>query len=241
VETLAEETLVPEADFEGGLHGLPPSWELVPVPGLVLAGWAAWRRRREPRVRLLLGLAATNVAVALTFFVQDRYLGLSVVVACVLVGVGLAELRSTTWRRALQGLLVVLALLAIGAELSGSRGLLQRREPTEQRAVGQLLAATTDPGVRVMTRSILVRHELGRATVAMPYASPTEVLAYGRRKGAELVVVDENLVATMRPQLAPWLGPGPWPGLTLRWELVVDGRTVRVFAIDHPVVRPGPG
>jgi len=185
-------------------------------------------------VRLLLALSAANVAVALVFFVQDRYLALSVVVACVLVAVGLADLRSLAWRRVLQGALVAMALLAMVAELSGFGGLFVRNEPTEQRAAGELLAATTGPDVGVMTRSTLVRHHLGRPTVAMPYAPPDQVIAYARRKGAQLIVVDQRQVGRQRPLLSSWLEPGPWPGLELRWELIIEGRLVRIFALAPP-------
>jgi hypothetical protein len=239
--TLADEVLVPEADFESTLEWLPPTWELVPLPVLALAAWAAWRRWRETRVRLLLGLVAANVAVALLFFVQDRYLGLSVASTCVLVGVGLADLRSTWWRRTLQGALVVLCLVAGTAELSGFGGLFVRNEPTEQRAAGELLATEAGPDDVVMTRSIVVRAYFGRATIAMPYAEPEDVLEYARDEGVDLIVADDRQVGRQRPLLSSWLEPGPWPGLELRWELRVEGRRVRIFAVlpeppptEHP-------
>jgi 4-amino-4-deoxy-L-arabinose transferase-like glycosyltransferase len=228
---LVEQTVVPDARWEPPLH-LPPSWELVPLPGLLLAGWVLWRRRRDHRVQVLAAVAAANVAVTLTFFVQDRYLAPSVMVTCALVGVGLADLRSPLARRLLQTLLAALALLAVAAGTSDD-GLLQRAEPVEQRAAGQLLAAATAPDDRVMTRSMTVRYYLGRRTVPFPYGTPEQVLAYACRKKVDYVVVDDK-VAALRPQLADWLGSGPWPGLRLVHELTVDEATARVFAVRCP-------
>ena len=227
--TLAEEVLVPQARWPASSWTLPPSWELVPLPGLLLAAWAAWRRRRQPRVQLLLGVAAANVVVIMAFFVQDRYLATSVAVACVLIGAGLADLPSSSARRATQSLLVVLAALAIGADVTSRLAGPPSSEPTDHRAVGEMLATSTSADESVMTRSMTVRYYLGRRTVPFPYGEPDEVMDYACRKGVDLIVVDERQVAQMRPQLQPWLGSGPWPGLRLDMELVVDGRLVRVL------------
>jgi len=212
---------------------LPPTWQLVPLPGLLLAGWVLWRRRGDPRVRLLAAVAAANVAVTLAFFVQDRYLASSVMIACVLVGVGLADLRSPLVRRVVQGSLAVLATLALAAGTAGPAGLLDRPEPTEQRAVGQVLARTTRPDDKVMTRSMTVRYYLGRRTVPFPYGTPAQVVDYACRKAVDHIVVDGK-VAELRPSLAAWLGPGPWPRLWLEHELTVDGATARVFGLRCP-------
>ncbi len=232
VITFLTETLVPEAEWEGTPRWLPPSWELVPLPGLALAGWAAWRRRSQPRVQLLLAVAGANLAVAFAFFIQDRYLVPFVTVACVLVGVGLADLGSPRWRRALQALLVTLAALAIGAQISGPAGLLSRPEPAEHRAIGEVLAQTTTSKDRVMTRSMTVRYYLGRPTVPFPYGEPSTVLDYACRKGVDLIVVDERQVGSLRPQLRSWLGPGPWTGLRLEHEITVDGWPARAFTVE---------
>jgi 4-amino-4-deoxy-L-arabinose transferase-like glycosyltransferase len=230
--TLTEESLIPEASWDGAPVWLPPSWELVPLPGLVLAGWATWRRRSQPRVQLLVALVGANLAVTFAFFVQDRYLVPAVTVACVLIGVGLSDLQARWWRRAMAGLLVVSAALAIGAETSGPTGQLTRAEPAEHRAIGEILAETTTRQDRVMTRSMTVRYYLGRATVPFPYGEPATVLDYACRKGVDLIVVDERQVGSLRPQLASWLGPGPWDGLRLEQEITVDDRLVRVFAVQ---------
>jgi hypothetical protein len=232
VTMLLDQTVRPDARWTAP-SWLPPTWELVPLPGLLLAGWVLWRRRRDSRVRLLAGVAAANIAVTLMFFVQDRYLAPSVVVACALVGVGLADLRSALVRRGLQGLLAVLAVLALAAGTAGPAGLLDRPEPTEQRAVGQVLARTTAPDDKVMTRSMTVRYYLGRRTVPFPYGTSAQVIDYACRKGVDHIVVDGK-VAALRPSLAPWLGPGPWPRLRLEHELSVDGATARVFGVRCP-------
>jgi len=232
VTMLVDQTVRPDARWPAPVR-LPPTWQLVPLPGLLLAGWVLWRRRRDQRVQLLAAVAATNVAVTLVFFVQDRYLAPSVAVACGLVGVGLADLPSPLLRRSVQAVLAALAVLALAAGTAGPGGLLDRPEPTEQRAVGQVLARETGPDDKVMTRSMTVRYYLGRRTVPFPYGTAPQVIDYACRKGVDHVVVDDK-VAELRPSLAPWLGPGPWPRLRLEHELTVDGRTARVFAVRCP-------
>jgi hypothetical protein len=183
---------------------------------------------------VVVAVAAANVAVTLAFFVQPRYLATAVTMACVLVGVGLADVASSTWRRGLQGLLAVLAVVAMVAAVPGRDPRSPLPEPVEQREVGQVLAATA-PEARVMTRSMTVRYYLGRRTVPFPYGTPEQVVGYACRKKVDLIVLDER-VRALRPPLADWFGAGPWTGVRLVRDVVVDGATARVLAVECGVL-----
>jgi hypothetical protein len=234
---LVEQTVVPAQQWQSAPPAALPTWQLVPLPALLLAGWAVVRRRREPRVQVVVAVAAANVAVTLAFFVQPRYLATAVTMACVLVGVALADVASSTWRRGLQGLLAVLAVVAMVAAVPGRDPRSPLPEPVEQREVGQVLAATA-PQARVMTRSMTVRYYFGRRTVPFPYGTPEQVVAYACRKKVDLIVLDER-VRALRPPLADWFGSGPWPGLRLARDVTVDGATARVLAVECGVLAAG--
>jgi 4-amino-4-deoxy-L-arabinose transferase-like glycosyltransferase len=234
---LVEQTVVPAQQWQSEPPAPLPTWQLVPLPALLLAGWAVVRRRREARVQVVVAVAAANVAVTLAFFVQPRYLATAVTMACVLVGVGLAGVASSTWRRSLQALLAVLAVVAMVAAVPGRDPRSSLPEPVEQRAVGQVLAATA-PEARVMTRSMTVRYYLGRRTVPFPYGTPEQVVAYACRKKVDLIVLDER-VRALRPPLADWFGAGPWPGVRLVRDVLVDGATARVLAVECGVLAAG--
>ncbi len=83
-----------------------------------------------------------------------------------------------------------------------------------------------------MSRSMVVEYYADRPTMAIPYASLDEILAYGRHYGAQYIVVDWYTVRRLRPQLAPLRAEDEVPGLRLVHEVRREGRTTRVFAFD---------
>lgn len=210
-----------------------PVWELVPVPLLLLAGWAAWRSRRRPGVIAVVATGTLALVVPLTFFVQPRYLTPAAAVVCIFAGVGLASLP-LRWRGVAWGGAAVLLVLSLVAGMGAPHRFLAPREQVEHRRVGEWLNDNTPPGTRVMTRNLVVDYYADRVMVPMPYASQREIVAFARHHGVDYLVIDEYQLRRQRPQLARLWGPPPWTGLTLQTAMRQDGRLTRVFALDPP-------
>jgi 4-amino-4-deoxy-L-arabinose transferase-like glycosyltransferase len=216
------------------------SWLLLPLPLWGLAVFGAWHRRRSGVVRLLLAVGALPVATALAFFVQPRYLIVAVALATPLVGAAIAAL-STAWRRPVMlAVVALLALSSVQAFHSGAAGWWHPSDHSDQREAGEWIAANTRPGDRVMTRSMVVDYYADRPTMAIPYASMSEILRYGRHYGARYLVVDWYTAVRLRPQLEPLRTTDRLPGLRLAHEVRAEGRTTRIFAFDPPPPSEGP-
>ena len=216
------------------------SWLLLPLPLWGLAAFGAWRHRRSGVVRLVLAAGALPVATALAFFVQPRYLIVAVALATPLVGAAIAAL-STAWRRPV--MLAVVALLALSslqAFRSEGAGWWHPSDHSDQREAGEWIAANTRLGDRVMTRSMVVDYYAERPTMAIPYASMSEILRYARHYGARYLVVDWYTAVRLRPQLEPLRTTDRIPGLRLVHEVRAEGRTTRIFALDPPPPSVGP-
>ena len=95
------------------------------------------------------------MATALAFFVQPRYLIVTVALAAVLAG-GVVPTLTDRWRApAVAGVLVVLAV-STATTFAGRGGWWHPGDHTDQRAAGEWVAARTAPADRVMTRSFVV-------------------------------------------------------------------------------------
>jgi hypothetical protein len=212
-------------------------WWLLPLPVWIVAGIGAWRLRRSRPVQLLLAVAALPVATALAFFVQPRYLLVTVALATVLVGTTVAS-WTTRHRRKLVG--GGAALLVLGSVLAfyGAGGWWHPADHTDQRRAGEWLSAHTDPGEPIMTRSMIVAYYADRPTVAMPYADLDQILAFARHYGARYLVADAYTVDKLRPQLASLREGDTPPGLRLVHEVVAEGKTTRIFALSPPPPTP---
>lgn len=215
-----------------------PSWQLLPLPLLALAGWAAWRRRRRPAALAVLACAAVALVVPLSFFVQPRYLGPAVAVACIFVGLGLGDLPAR-WRRPGWVLAVALLALSLFADMGGHHHFLNPREQVEHRVAGEWLHEHTPPGTRVMTRSLVLDYYADRVMIPMPYSSMSSLLHYARTHGVDYVVADEYQLRAQRPHFYRLFEPGPWPGLRVVWTHTEGGRLTRVFALDPPAEDDG--
>ena len=69
------------------------------------------------------------------------------------------------------------------------------------------------PLVFVLGTSQVVGYYAGRDIVPVPYASPRQVVAFGRHYGVRYLVVDRGNTVRFRPQLASLLSAHPGPGL----------------------------
>lgn len=211
-------------------------WRLIPLPLLLAALWAAWKRRRDPTALLLMVTGLIPVATALAFFVLGRYLVVTATVLYAFVGIAYASIAPSWQRRAAWGSIALLGLSAFAA-LWGPGGFLAPREPLEQRMAGEWLEQNTSEDTRLMARSQIVAFYSERRTVALPYASPAAIQRFGRHFGAEYLIADEFILWEWRPQLRYLFGPGPWKGLRLVHEEEHEGRVVRIFAFDPPPER----
>lgn len=217
-------------------------WWLLPVPLWGLAVWGAVRRRRCAGVILVAAVGAMPVASSLAFFVQPRYLVVTVAAACVLVGVAAAELARPR-RRVVVPTALALALVASLVTFVGPAGWWHPTDHTDQQSAGEWIAAHTGPADRLMTRSFVVEHFAGRRAVAVPYAGLGTILDVARHYGVRYLAVDETSARRVRPQLVPLLEGPPADGLRLVHEVTAEGRTTRVFALDPappPSHDPGP-
>ena len=216
-----------------------PVWELIPLPLLALAGWVAWRARRQAGVLAVFATGLVALIVPLSFFVQPRYLVPLSAVVCIFAGIGLVWLPER-WRPPAWAATAVLLGLSLCAGLGGPGHLLAPREQEEHRRVGEWLAENSEPGTRIMTRSLVVDFYADRVAVPMPYSSMPQLLHFARAHGVEYLVADEYQLRSQRPQFHRLFERGPWPGLRLVHGLVQDGRLTRVFALDPPAeVDPG--
>lgn len=206
-------------------------WSLVPLPITALALWGAWQRRRSGAAAVTFVVGALPVVTALAFFVQPRYLVLTVAVLTAFAGVGLATV-SARWRPwAYAGALALCAGASIDA-FHGAAGWGNPSDFTDQRLAGEWIADNATPGARVVTRSMVVDFYAERPTVALPYAPLGEVLDYARHHGARYLVADQAHIGRFRPQLATLLEDDDIAGLRLVHEVTAEGRTTRVFALD---------
>jgi hypothetical protein len=216
-------------------------WWLLPLPLWAVAVAGAWRRRRVWPGPVLAAVALAPVATSLAFFVQPRYLVVTTALATVFVGAELARLRPALQRPAAAAAGALLVASSVGAFV-GPGGWWHPVDHADQQAAGEWVAAHTDPGDRVMTRSFVVDHYAGRTTVAMPYDDLDGILAFARHYGVRWMVVDRTSAARVRPQVLPLLDEDPAlpAGLTLAYEADVEGRATRVFRLDLPPERAAP-
>jgi Dolichyl-phosphate-mannose-protein mannosyltransferase len=205
---------------------------LIPAPLWLLAAFGAWAGRRSRTVWLLLAVGALPVVTALVFFVQQRYLLVTLAFATVMIGVGIARLPRPS-RLFVAGLAATLAAWGAVVSFRGDvAGWWHPVEQTEQRLAGEWLAGNTAPGDRVMTRSMIVDYYAERTAVALPHAPLADVLRFADHYGARYLVADWYTVERLIPELSPLLHDDPIPGLRLIHEVHAEGRDARIFELD---------
>ena len=208
---------------------------VLPLPLWLLAAAGAWRFRRSRTVWLMLAVAALPVLSSLAFFVQQRYLVVTIALATVPMGAALGSLRRSRVRVAATATVLVVAVSATVVSFRGDvAGWWHPVEQTEQRVAGEWLATHSDPDARVMTRSMIVEFYADRPSVAMPAAGLDEVLTFARHYGVDYLVADWYTVDRLMPELGVLMEDGEVPGLRLVHEVRAEGREARIFALDPP-------
>ncbi len=216
---------------------------LLSLPVWLVAALGAWRHRRSKVVALILGVGALPVATSLAFFVQQRYLLVTIALATVLVGIAVASVAPRL-RHALA--ISVVSLVAVQAVLTfrgDVAGWWHPVEQTEQRRAGEWIAAHTDADDRIMTRSMIVSFYAERPTVAIPHASLDEIVRFARHYGAQFLVADWYTVERLIPALELLRDNDELAGLRLVHEVSAEGRTARIFALEPappPSTEPPP-
>ena len=170
---------------------------------------------------------------ALAFFVQARYLIPATAFCSVLAGLAFTELKGRAERIAI-GLGAVFLLLSLLAAADGDDGFLNRREPVELQAVGEWLHENTATDARVMTRSMVTEYYADRRAVAIPYASPEEVLRFAAHHGVDYIVADSYSYRELRPQLVDWSRGQAPEGYSVVYRDEHSGRNVVVLKADAP-------
>ena len=207
------------------------AWLLLPLPVWGLVGLGLWRHRSSRPIQLLVAVAALPVATSLVFFVQPRYLMAAATLAVVPAAVALAGFAGSARRWLTAGVVGLLVLSSVQA-FDGPGGWWHPADHTDQQAAGEWLAAHTDAGDRVMTRSMIVSYYADRPAMAIPYAEIDGIVDFGRHYGAQYLVVDWYTVKRLRPQLRELQSVDAVPGLRLVHETTREGRTTRIFAFD---------
>lgn len=199
---------------------------LMGLPALLLAALGlfgqGWDRRRWLANGFWLA-ALAPLTVVLLFHVQPRLLVPFVPIALVWTANGVWHLDRWSqdslapWpglRRAapLVAPLTLAALLTLGiyGQVQAHRIGQDSLFPSHREA-GLWLAAHSRPNEPVMSRNAEIGLYADRPLVALPNASWEQVLAYGRRRGAVYLVLDDWEVTHVRPQLAFLLDPGSRP------------------------------
>lgn len=191
-----------------------PNWSLLPVALVGLAAFGAWRYRHDRVVLATLSAVAVTVATPLSYFVQDRYLIPAAALASALVAIGALALP----RRWIGVTVVATFVLLVSSTATGLYSPVDgwfhpnARSP-ERELVGRWIARHSEPGDFVMGTSPVVGYYARRKIVPVPYASRSQVVAFGRHYGVRYLVVDRSNTVRFRPQLAPLLAGHPGPGL----------------------------
>ena len=106
---------------------------------------------------------------------------------------------------AVQAALAVLVLVpvAVLALWTSTRG----DYPVEYKQAGAWLKANGGEGSRIMSREDSTAYYADGTLVVLPYASVSDTVAYGRRQGAQYLVISRPIVQDYRPQLSSLMDP----------------------------------
>ncbi len=219
--------------------------------GLVMRPWTRQRWWHEGL------LAATLLPLAnfWMFFVISRFLVGALPVGLLWAAAGVGHLTvwgERSWRslrpRAGLGELRLVAALPLAGTLAFSLWIAPdmlrtgtATMPWTHIDAGRWLMAHTSPGTVIMTRHSEIGLYAGRPLVASPNASWQEILAYGRVRNARFLVVDDEEVRRLRPQLAPLLDTSrsePLPGAVYRAAFAGTARTTLIYELSAAETAP---
>ncbi len=106
---------------------------------------------------------------------------------------------------------------------------------------GRWLAEHAPHDAVIMTRHSEIGLYAGRPLIASPNATWEEIIAYGRARHARFLVVDDEEIRRLRPQLAPLLETSqrePLPGAVFRAVFTGTARTTLVYELRTPEATP---
>jgi 4-amino-4-deoxy-L-arabinose transferase-like glycosyltransferase len=205
---------------------------VLPTVVVLLAAAGLWLARRSRQAWLVLGVSLVPVASALAFFVQHRYLIVAVAGAVVFAGVAVAAVPRRLRAPVLALALVMAAFASVNTFRGDAAGWWHPSDHSEQRQAGEWLEANTEPGERIMTRSMIVSFYAERTTVAVPHTGIEGMLTFARHYGVRYVVADQYTVDRLIPELMPLFERDDIPGLRLVQVVETENRTARIFAVD---------
>jgi hypothetical protein len=153
------------------------------------------------------------------FHIQTRYLYPLLPIFLIWAGQGAAVVMNTLRQvrspilgpRGAQVLAVLGLVLVAGYQYNTLRDHPFQVSRDEKR-VGRWLKETYGPGRRVMDSQGIVAYHAGATPIDVPFASIDRVLAWGKREGAEFLVVG---TALLHPDVDDLLETGAPPGLRL--------------------------
>lgn len=214
-----------------------PVWTLLPLVLLLPALVMVARSRRLAATRLLVAMAAINLATALAFFALPRYLMLTTAILVPFGAWGLVLVARRLPRPTRPVAWAAVAWLCATSLLAGAQHLVpdaEEPEHTEQRTAGEWIAEHAPEGARVLTRSYYVQAYAERPVVAWPSADWPETLAFARRLGVDYVVADESTTRIRRPEVfRTFFKSDEAPdGLRLVHSFTERDRTVRIYVLD---------
>jgi hypothetical protein len=215
-------------------------WWLLPLIALGLFG-RPWDRRRL-RGELMLVASLAGPLSFLPFFVQDRYIAGALLPAVVWIGAGIvalgewlagsvdtlrvrasaAEVDSAARRVALLAPLALLLLVFLweAPRVSARLQVTNSHQPAHLAMASRIREQGAGENLLVMARYPAIAFHADAAWTPTPNAPWEETLAYARRKGANILVVDQY-ETKLRPQLAFLLDPAQ-AGAELQHIATVD-------------------
>ena len=208
-------------------------WQLLPMPVWALAvGGVAVLLPGHGRRRGRLAAAGGDVDRLLR---AARYLVVTAALATIPVGMLVAGF-SRAWFRVATSATLVLCALSVILAFQGGGGWWHPTDHTSQEAAGKWVAAHTGRDDRIMARSQVAEYYSDRTTIALPYTDYEHIIDYARHYGVRYVVLDENTMVRLRPQLGFLQWEDTAPGLRFVHE--ASGRAARPASSPSTPHRP---
>ena len=205
-----------------GREGIPRP--LAPLLGLTFFA-CAWTRRRAWTELFLGGAVLVPIVTFWPVLYSVRFLQPVYPIAMIWLGRGLVALGdwlADTWRAQLGSSKAGLRRTLVALPTVGAVAYLLALQPGvvasgaaamkfNYKAVGQWLRANTPAEAVVMSRGAICAIEAEREWAPFPHASWPEIVAYGRRRGAGYLVVNEQEIRQFQPALEMLLDEGHPP------------------------------
>ncbi len=221
------------------LEGIAP-FRILLFLGMLSCPWILWNRREERLAGFFLLTLMAPLFVFPAVYVSMRYvlplqpfilLGGSAAMAALVVRI-LCRSRRPDLLYPL--LLIIVSIIALcESVIASAQQPAMRRDydPVEYRIVGNWIKEHYGPGQRILAYSAQLAYYAEAESVAMPYATPEEVMRYAKHRQIDLIVVDERYIRPRRKPVSPLLDPANAPsGLRLIYnEVLPTGKRVIVY------------